>query len=402
MKKLLLFVLTLCLALCILPAAAAAQNDVIGLIVNDVDASSAKDPTDLLEDGTVCFDPNAGVLTLTNANLTKGLSDPARASEEHPAIRFGGKLTIHLRGHNTISTGTDSVMGQALRNSAIFGDALTITAEPGATLEIKGMVQVQSYAQTGGAVTVEMNNSHSQITKWAMYVMGGTLDVSGGTLTASSTGGKRGGAIGLDGGSAVAVADGAVFTEGDWGFDRQVPALTFTGGLMPTSKNYVRIEVPERSMPLNIAYESGQMIELNGSAKALPAYALKDEAGNPTNYVRLRDLAQLLNAGEAQFDVLWSAQSGIAIVPGTPYDHPNGSEGKLPFSGDRPYTDYTQPTCVGEVQKSLAAFQITDDNGGAHTFYQLRDLGRALDFNVGWSADRGIFIEPDKPYSDAD
>ena len=112
--------------------------------------------------------------------------------------------------------------------------------------------------------------------------------------------------------------------------------------------------------------------------------------------------AALLNAGAAQFDVLWSAETGISVAPHTPYDHPNGSEGNVPFSGDRPYTDYTQPTGVGGELKALTAFQITDDAGGAHTYYQLRDLGRALDFNVGWSAGCGVFIEPDKPYTDAD
>ena len=34
--------------------------------------------------------------------------------------------------------------------------------------------------------------------------------------------------------------------------------------------------------------------------------------------------------------------------------------------------------------------------------HEFRDLGRAVGFNVGWSADRGIFVETDKPYTDAD
>ncbi len=402
-KRILAIALAALLALAMLPAGAAAQNEVMGLIVNDVDVSSAADPADLLGDGTVSFDTATGVLTLNNAKLAAGVSDPAQDWAEHPAILFGGKLTIHLRGNNTISTGTCSVMGQALRNSAICGDALTITADPGAALEVKGMVSVKSYDQTGGAVNIEMENYHSQITKWAMYVQGGPLTVTGGSLTAASTGGKRGGAIGIEDGTAVSIADGAVLAEGDWGFDNSVAALSFSGGLMPTSKNYVKIEAPESALPKNIAYESGQMVELDGSPKVrLPAYALKDENGNPTNYVRLRDLAALLNTGAAEFDVLWTAETGISIAPHTPYDHPNGSEGTVPFSGDRPYTEYTQPTNVGGRPVELKAFQITDDAGGAHTYYQLRDLGRALDFNVGWSAERGIFIEPNKPYTDAD
>lgn len=343
------------------------------------------------------------MLTLTNADLTKGVSDPAQDWAEHPAILFGGHLTIRLRGRNTIGTGTAVVMGQDLRNNAIAGDDLTITADPGATLEIRGMVQVRSYTQAGGDVSVELENNHGQITKWAMYVQGGALTVSGGTLTAATTGGRRNGAIGIDGGTAVSIVESAVLTEGDRGFNDRVSALSFSGGLMPVSKNYVKIEASAGAAPNNVAYESGQMVELDGSTMVrLPAYALKDENGNPTNYVRLRDLAALLNAGEAQFDVLWSAEAGISIAPHTPYDHPNGSEGNVPFSGDRPYTVYDRPTDVGGVLKDLKAFQITDDAGGAHTYYQLRDLGRALDFNVLWSAERGIFIEPDKPYTDAD
>ncbi len=402
-KKFLSIIIAFCFALCLLPATAAAQESVTDLRVNDTEVSSVQNPTDVLGDGTVRFDADTGVLTLTNAKLTKGLSDQEYASEEHPAIRFNGQLTICLRGSNIIDTGADRVMGESLRNSAIFGDKLTITAEPGATLEIKGMVQVNSYIQTGGTVSIEMNNSHSKITKWALYVMGGPLSVSAGTFTAASTGGNRGGAVGMEDSGMFSVIDGTVLTEGDGGFDNRVSSLTFSGGLMPTSKNYVKIEAPEKAISEKIAYESMQMVELNGSAKVkLPAYALKDTNGNPTNYVRLRDLASLLNGTAAQFDILWSAETGITIAPSAAYEHPNGSEGNVPFFGDRPYTDYARPTYVGDEAKSFAAFQLADDNGGAHTYYQLRDLGRALDFNVGWSAERGIFIEPNKPYTDAD
>ena len=32
-------------------------------------------------------------------------------------------------------------------------------------------------------------------------------------------------------------------------------------------------------------------------------------------------------------------------------------------------------------------------------YFKLRDLGKALDFYVGWSQERGVYIETDKPYS---
>ena len=73
-----------------------------------------------------------------------------------------------------------------------------------------------------------------------------------------------------------------------------------------------------------------------------------------------------------------------------------------PFSGDRAYSVPTAVTNINGEAADLAAIALTDDNGGGYTYYQLRDLGKALGFNVGWSSERGIFIETDKEYTDAD
>ena len=47
------------------------------------------------------------------------------------------------------------------------------------------------------------------------------------------------------------------------------------------------------------------------------------------------------------------------------------------------------------VKADLTAYKIEGNN-----FFRLRDLGKALDFYVGWTAERGVFIETDKPYSE--
>ena len=150
----------------------------------------------------------------------------------------------------------------------------------------------------------------------------------------------------------------------------------------------------------NTAYESTQAIELDGKKIILPAYQLRYDGG-VANYVRLRDLAQILNGTAAQFDVTWLASSGaVNIVNKHAYDHPNGSEGNVPFSGPQTYSDFNGDTLIDGKVSGLNAFSIYL-NGGGNTYYQLRDLGQKLGFNVGWSGDRGIFIETDKPYSDA-
>ena len=47
---------------------------------------------------------------------------------------------------------------------------------------------------------------------------------------------------------------------------------------------------------------------------------------------------------------------------------------------------------------AMTAINLLDDNGGGYNYFKLRDLGIALGFNVSWTAERGVFVETDKPY----
>ena len=242
MKHLLLIMLAAVLTLCVLPAPAAEADSVGRLVVNNVDVFSAADMQDVLGDGTVSFDRETGVLTLRDAKLTQGYSMDSWA--EHPLIFFDGQLTIHLCGSNVISAGAETVMEQELRLNAIYGQDLTITAEPDALLEVQGMLQLNSFTQEGGAVSVTMQNDHPQIVKWALYAYD-AITLNGGTLTAASTGAKRGGALMLDEGGTFRAADGALFAEGDEGPGETVPAPAFEGELSKTSRDFIKVTLPE-------------------------------------------------------------------------------------------------------------------------------------------------------------
>ena len=149
------------------------------------------------------------------------------------------------------------------------------------------------------------------------------------------------------------------------------------------------------------AYASTQMVLVDGAAVEFQAYALKDEAGNDTNYVKLRDVAFVLNGTDAQFEVDWESEAGlVSVTTGTAYT-PDGSELSTPFEGNRPYTPVAGTTLVDQQAAHLDAFFLFDDQGGGYTYYKLRDLGKALGFNVDWSAEKGVFVETDKPYSGA-
>lgn len=144
------------------------------------------------------------------------------------------------------------------------------------------------------------------------------------------------------------------------------------------------------------AYASTQTVTIDGKAVELQAYALKDSNGYLTNYVKLRDVAAALNGSAAQFEVGWDGS--VNIITGKGYTA-NGSEMSTPFSGDRSYTVPTAGTKVNGAAADLSAIVLRDDNGGGYTYYKLRDLGKALGFNVGWSAEQGIFLETDQPYA---
>ena len=122
-------------------------------------------------------------------------------------------------------------------------------------------------------------------------------------------------------------------------------------------------------------------------------YALLNADGNPTNYIKLRDMAYILNGTKAQFAVGYDGI--ISLTTGQPYEV-GGTEMTTPFSGNRVYKGGAQTVKVNGEDVAMTAITLTDDNGGGYNYFKLRDLGKALGFNVSW--DNGVIVESDKPY----
>lgn len=53
------------------------------------------------------------------------------------------------------------------------------------------------------------------------------------------------------------------------------------------------------------------------------------------------------------------------------------------------------PIYINGQKMNVEVYKIDDSN-----YFKLRDLGKALDFYVGWSQERGVYIEGDMPYED--
>lgn len=142
-----------------------------------------------------------------------------------------------------------------------------------------------------------------------------------------------------------------------------------------------------------------QDVLLDGRAVQFKTYALRDANGGVTNYIKLRDMAYHLNGTRAQFSVDWSRETGITLTSGAAYT-PDGTELSTPFTGDRAYQERTDATVVDGVPQTIPAITLTDDSGGAYTYYKLRDLGRYLDFNVSYINGQ-IVVNTNEAYSDA-
>lgn len=132
-------------------------------------------------------------------------------------------------------------------------------------------------------------------------------------------------------------------------------------------------------------------VVVDGTPVTLDAYTVKDADGYDTNFAKLRDVAHILNHTPAQFDVIWEG-GAIQVTPGAPYSHPNGYEMVAPFSGARRFhaNDTFGALRVNNIPYEAGALHFTDDGGGGHTYFRLRDLGQLLGFSVEWDGEAGV------------
>lgn len=189
--------------------------------------------------------------------------------------------------------------------------------------------------------------------------------------------------------SRVIVAEGNFNSSTHWGrpiSQREVMESDYLMTRYPETQ-------PEPQPKKDLALANNQDIEFDGVKVPFQTYMLLDDNGYGTNYVKLRDVAHVLNGTDAQFAVGYSSQTGISVSTGSPYAD-NGSEMTTPFAGaDKEYARSDMALTVNGSPIQLDTITLLDANGGGYNYFKLRDLGAALGFRVDWSADRGVFVE---------
>ena len=146
-----------------------------------------------------------------------------------------------------------------------------------------------------------------------------------------------------------------------------------------------------RTLTAPTAQVSSHKVQVDGEAAAPAAYEI---GGN--NYVKLRDVAQLLNGTAAQFGVEWDgAARRIDLTDGAAYE-PVGGELAAPAAGGKQAALTEAPVYLDGQALDLTAYEIDGNN-----YFKLRDLGAALDFGVTWDAQtRTVRIDTDAPYTE--
>lgn len=134
-----------------------------------------------------------------------------------------------------------------------------------------------------------------------------------------------------------------------------------------------------------------QMVEVNGAPTVFFMYTDYDTYGFATNYVKLRDVAWALNGTQRQFSVEYDGST--KVTTGAEYI-PDGSE-VVPLSYDVVAEGvYRAVITVDGVGHQLDAYLIRPRaNADGNFYFKLRDLGAAIGFTVGWSGERGVYIE---------
>lgn len=146
--------------------------------------------------------------------------------------------------------------------------------------------------------------------------------------------------------------------------------------------------VPNALAVERISAKAGNVaIFFNGTAMKLGTYNIGDN-----NYVKLRDVARLLQGTAKEFSVTWNGEARrIDLARGEPYAAQGGELGAL-AAGEQSAAPSSASVWLDDVPVALGAYTIEDNN-----YFKLRDLGAALDFCVDWDGSR-VIVDTSRGY----
>ena len=148
---------------------------------------------------------------------------------------------------------------------------------------------------------------------------------------------------------------------------------------------------PQQPAASATAAPTNDSLTVDGTAAEPTVYKI-----DGSNYFKIRDVAALLNGTEKQFAVGYdNAAKSATATTGQPYEKQEGDLAGAAGGGSQSATPSTDSIYVDGVKIDAQVYKI-----GGSNYFKLRDLGKALNFYVGWSREQGMFIDTSKPYSE--
>ncbi|USF28027.1 hypothetical protein N510_002985 [Firmicutes bacterium ASF500] len=179
-----------------------------------------------------------------------------------------------------------------------------------------------------------------------------------------------------------AEAEGGQFKQSSQTYTVQVG-----GGTAPD----VPVELPDEPVDLTPvepaetaeALPSTHTLKVNGTAQAPTVYNI-----NGYNYFKIRDLAAALNGTSKQFEVGYDGDSkSVTATTGAAYTVAGGELAGAASSKQTATVSKDIIIVNGEKMENVSVYNIDGYN-----YFQLRDLGKVLGFEVEWSAEEQSMI----------
>ncbi|MCR8643436.1 hypothetical protein NV379_12315 [Paenibacillus sp. N1-5-1-14] len=121
-------------------------------------------------------------------------------------------------------------------------------------------------------------------------------------------------------------------------------------------------------------------VEVNGKNVSFEAYTI-----NGFNYFKLRDLAMAINGSEKNFEVSFDeAKNAIALTSKKAYT-PAGGELTVSDKSNLQVSETSATILLDGKEVQVTAYSINGSN-----YFQLRDIGRMMNFGVAWDGEASI------------
>ena len=143
---------------------------------------------------------------------------------------------------------------------------------------------------------------------------------------------------------------------------------------------------PEKPAEVKTANPTNDKLVVNGAKRTPTVYKI-----GGSNYFQIRDVAAVLNGTEKQFSVGYSGGK-VTVTSGQPYEATGKELAGAPAAAKNA-SPSKDAIVIDGVETSLTVYKI-----GGSNYFKLRDLGKALDFNVGYSGGQ-VTIDTSKSYS---